>query len=211
MRVTPCVYRVAPGSEILHGMFDVEKGTLVQYPELYLIRIGKVYNFNVTLDRSPKGVTRSELVSVMDKDEDLLLAIDFLGTGIIYVYSDHVTHSSNEDPSMVQRIYTFEKSPLRLKVVRKIGGKLTRLVLPDRCQKFTYIVTVLRDGREYVYTQDGSYPLDADVDEYVGELNNKAYQAAYSYGAFGYTIKDGNFHFLRLVNGKLKREEVITC
>lgn len=204
MRITTCAYRVAPCTEILYGTFDVEQGVVIQYPELFNVKVSKVYDFNVILDRAPAGISKLNLISALESDSELLLAINYMGTGIIYVYPDYITYSSNESPETIGKIYKLGKSPLCLELGRRIGGRLTRFSLPDRCQSLVYIMTLVKDGCEYVYTQDNLYILSDEVDTYDDTLNDTSYERAYDLKAFGYVKKDGIFYPLMLVDNKLR-------
>lgn len=204
MRITTCAYRVAPCTEILYGTFDVEQGVVIQYPELFSVKVSKVYDFNVILDRAPAGISKLNLISALESDSELLLAINYMGTGIIYVYPDYITYSSNESPETFGKVYKLGKSPLCLELGRRIGGRLTRFTLPDRCQGLVYIMTLVKDGCEYVYTQDNSYILYDEVDTYDGVLDSTSYERAYELKAFGYVKKDDVFYPLMLIDNKLR-------
>ena len=91
---------MAPCTEILYGTFDAEQGVVIQYPELFSVKVSKVYDFNVILDRAPAGISKLNLISALESDSELLLAINSMGTGIIYVYPDYIDIQAREVSTM---------------------------------------------------------------------------------------------------------------
>lgn len=208
--VTDCAWRITPKSEIILGKFDLDKGCLVEYPEVfkvnYDIKTWANYDLPVVGARLPWD--KKDLVDLLCSDKRLLMAINYQSIGAILIYKDSITKWIKAKPFKNFPVVRLELNPLLLSPFRCIGIKNTKLLTLRTLQFQERLVTVRIGNHEYLYSNEGRIEVNIYLDNY-DYIEGEPYRAAYGSKAFGYGKYEDRYFTFKVINNKLiKHKEV---